>query len=67
MTSNPELLDVPDPSDFVHRHIGPSPTDVANMLETIGVSSMDELIEQAVPKAIRQRVPLDLGPALSEG
>ena len=27
---------------------------------------MDELIEQAVPKAIRQRVPLDLGPALSE-
>jgi len=66
MTSNPELLDVPDPSDFVHRHIGPSPTDVANMLETIGVSSMDELIEQAVPKAIRQRVPLDLGPALSE-
>jgi glycine dehydrogenase len=66
MTSRPELLDVPDPSDFVHRHIGPSPTDVTNMLETIEVSSMDELIEQTVPNAIRQRAPLDLGPALSE-
>jgi glycine dehydrogenase len=66
MTSKPELLDVSDPSDFVRRHIGPSPADMANMLETIGVSSMDELIEQTVPNAIRQRVPLDLGPGLSE-
>jgi glycine dehydrogenase len=66
MTSNPKLLDRPDPSDFVHRHIGPSHADVTNMLETIGVSSMDELIEQTVPNAIRQRAPLDLGPAMSE-
>src|SRR5919198_6173273 len=66
MTSNPELLDLPDPPDFFYRHIGPSPTDVTNMLETIGVSSTDELIEQTIPNAIRQRVPLDLGSALSE-
>ncbi len=66
MTPNPELVDVPDPADFVHRHIGPSPADVTKMLETIGVSSIDELIEQTVPNAIRQRAPLDLGPALSE-
>src|ERR1700751_2965906 len=64
--TNPELLDVSDPSDFVHRHIGPSPTDVTNMLETIGGSSMDELIDKTVPNPIRQRAPLDLGPALSE-
>ena len=36
------------------------------MLETIGVSSLDELIAQTVPDDIRQRVPLDLGTALSE-
>ena len=66
MTPNPELVDAPDPADFVHRHIGPSQADVTKMLETIGVSSIDELIEQTVPNAIRQRAPLDLGPALSE-
>jgi glycine dehydrogenase len=66
MTPKPERVDVPDPTDFVHRHIGPSPADVTKMLETIGVSSIDELIEQTVPNTIRQRAPLDLGPALSE-
>src|SRR5215475_3728541 len=66
MTPNPELSDVRDPADFVHRHIGPSPADMTQMLETVGVASIDELIEQTVPNAIRQRVPLDLGPALSE-
>src|SRR5262245_3148548 len=66
MTPNPELSDVPDPADFVHRHIGPSPADITQMLETVGVSSIDELIEQTIPNAIRQRVPLDLGPGLSE-
>ncbi len=53
-------------SGFQNRHIGPSPQDVSAMLETIGVSSLDELIAQAVPDDIRQRSPLDLGPALSE-
>ena len=66
MTPHPEVLDGPDPADFVHRHIGPSPADVTQMLETVGVSSIDELIEQTIPNAIRQRVPLDLGPPLSE-
>src|SRR5262249_10987342 len=66
MTPNPELSDVPDPADFVHRHIGPSPADVTQMLETVGAAGIDELIEQTVPNAIRQRVPLALGPGLSE-
>ncbi len=51
---------------FESRHIGPSPQDVSAMLQTIGVSSLDELIAQTVPDDIRQRSPLDLGPALSE-
>ena len=36
------------------------------MLETIGVSSLDELIAQTIPDDIRQHAPLDLGAALSE-
>src|SRR3974390_418773 len=53
-------------TDLPGRHIGPSAADVTEMLAVIGAASVDELIEQTVPGAIRQRVPLDLGPALSE-
>ena len=36
------------------------------MLKTIGVNSMEELINQTVPESIRLDQPLDLGPGLSE-
>ena len=51
---------------FVRRHIGPSPRDVATMLESVGVRSLAELMGQTLPASIRQQAPLDLGPALSE-
>jgi glycine dehydrogenase len=51
---------------FVRRHIGPSPRDVAAMLETVGAKSLDALMGETLPASIRQRVPLDLGRALSE-
>src|SRR5262245_55039087 len=51
---------------FVRRHIGPSPRDVAAMLETIGAKSLDALMNETLPPPIRQKAPLDLGPALSE-
>jgi len=60
------LNDPSIPNGFESRHIGPSPQDMSAMLETIGVSSLDELIAQTVPDDIRQRAPLDLGTALSE-
>src|SRR6266852_7206450 len=66
MKPNPKFPDALDPVDFARRHIGPSPAGVRKMLDTVGVSSIDELIEQTVPSTIRQRAPLDLGPALSE-
>ena len=31
---------------FLWRHIGPRPEDIENMLKVVGVSSLDELIEQ---------------------
>ena len=55
-----------DPYDFANRrHIGPSPAEMAEMLRTIGVESLDALIDATVPHAIRSK-PLDLPPALSE-
>src|ERR1700686_1541683 len=51
---------------FVRRHIGPSPRDVAAMLEPGGASSISELMSQTLPASIRQKAPLDLGAALGE-
>jgi glycine dehydrogenase len=53
-------------TDFVRRHIGPSPRDIAAMLETTGAKSLAELMGQTLPSSIRQQAPLDLGRALSE-
>src|SRR5436190_14776571 len=55
-----------DPSDFSRRHIGPSPRDMSEMLSTIGVSDIGELIAETVPDAIRQTNPLALPPGISE-
>jgi glycine dehydrogenase len=66
MTPSSTFADAFDPAEFARRHIGPSPADMSTMLNTIGVSSIDELIEQTVPDSIRRRTELDLAPALSE-
>jgi glycine dehydrogenase len=51
---------------FVRRHIGPSPRDVAAMLETVGAKSLAALMAETLPSSIRQKTPLDLAKALSE-
>src|SRR4030088_1536952 len=51
---------------FARRHIGPSPRDVAAMLETTGAKSLDGLMAETLPSSIRQKTPLDLGATLSE-
>ncbi|MDX2119404.1 MAG: aminomethyl-transferring glycine dehydrogenase [Planctomycetota bacterium] len=49
------------PSDtFVHRHLGPSEADIAEMLDSLGVASLDALIDQVVPPAIRMNKPLKI-------
>src|SRR5437762_8836586 len=53
-------------TDFVRRHIGPSPRDISAMLEGVGAKSLGELMGQTLPSSIRQKTPLDLGRALSE-
>src|SRR5258706_3805300 len=51
---------------FARRHIGPSPRDVAAMLETVGAKSLGALMGETLPSSIRQKAPLDLGSPLSE-
>ncbi len=55
------------PYDFANRrHIGPSPAEMEQMLAKLGVSTLDELIEQTVPASIRQAEPLDFEAPRSE-
>jgi glycine dehydrogenase len=51
---------------FADRHLGPRPEDVDTMLAVLGVATLDDLVEQAVPKSIRTDQPLNLPTARSE-
>ncbi len=53
-------------ASFADRHLGPRAEDVPAMLGTLGVESLDELIDQAVPRSIRSDKALELPAALSE-
>ncbi len=52
--------------NFSARHIGPRDTDVKDMLSAIGVSSIDELINQTIPSKIRLKNELNLDKPLTE-
>ncbi len=51
---------------FATRHIGPREHDLKDMLETIGVDSIDQLIYETLPDDIRLKKDLELAPAMSE-
>ena len=51
---------------FQERHIGLTKTDINKMLDEIGASSFDELINQVVPDGIQNEDPLALPEAVSE-
>ncbi|HWI42410.1 MAG TPA: aminomethyl-transferring glycine dehydrogenase [Nocardioides sp.] len=51
---------------FVNRHIGPDADQVTAMLDRLGYSSLEDLMDAAVPKSIRSTELLDLPDAVSE-
>ncbi|MBE9043050.1 aminomethyl-transferring glycine dehydrogenase [Pleurocapsales cyanobacterium LEGE 10410] len=51
---------------FAQRHIGVDERQIQQMLQVLGVDSLDELIEQTIPAAIRLDHPLELPEAQSE-
>jgi len=52
--------------NFLSRHIGPRETDIDSMLAKVGVSSIDELIDQTIPADIKAKKPLNLSAPMSE-
>ncbi|MDO4708178.1 MAG: aminomethyl-transferring glycine dehydrogenase [Porphyromonadaceae bacterium] len=53
-------------NDFSLRHVGIGEHEAAEMLKTIGVKTMDELISGTLPSNIRLTEPLDLPEAMTE-
>jgi glycine dehydrogenase len=51
---------------FQRRHNGPGTAEIERMLEAVGYGSLDELIDVAIPEAIRHRRPLDIPEGASE-
>ncbi len=50
-----------EPGDvFERRHIGPSDSEITEMLQRLGYASLDELTDDTVPAAIRLSEPLEL-------
>jgi glycine dehydrogenase len=62
----PSLVDLEMRGDFVRRHIGPGEEQISEMLEALGLESLDELVGKAVPDSIVDSEPLDLPPMRSE-
>ncbi len=56
-----------DPTQsFKHRHLGPRPADLDDMLEVVGAPSLDALIDETIPAPNRLAQPPDLPPAETE-
>jgi glycine dehydrogenase len=65
------MVDAPLPSlaavdTFARRHLGPRPSEIAQMLESLGFASLDALVDAVLPSVIRTPRPLDLPAALGE-
>ncbi len=65
MTDTP-FRDLDPAADFRARHIGPSAPDISEMLAVVGASSLDDLIDRAVPPAIRIEHEHDVPGPMSE-
>ena len=53
-------------SNFSKRHIGPTSIEVDEMLNELGLNSINELIEKTVPESIKDTSDLGIGAGLDE-
>ena len=55
------------PYDFANRrHIGPSPAEMAHMLETLGLPDLESLIDETLPKSIGGKGSCNRSPNLAD-
>ena len=52
--------------DFIQRHIGPDASDIADMLDRLGFSSLDQMTRAILPESIQMGAELDVCPPASE-
>ncbi|KAF4025374.1 hypothetical protein G4228_017412 [Cervus hanglu yarkandensis] len=57
---------LPRHDDFARRHIGPGDKDQKEMLQALGLASVDELIEKTIPASIRLKRPLKMDDPVCE-
>ena len=55
-----------DRSSFLYRHNGPRHNEIGEMLDTVGVENLDQLIFETIPDSIRKQERLKLDPAMTE-
>ena len=65
MTQQPATTPLAPADEFVRRHVGPTADELGQMLATLGVDSLDVLLDETLPEAIRDDA-LELPPARSE-
>jgi glycine dehydrogenase len=67
MTPGVIVSTFPDSADpFSRRHLGPSESEVGEMLDTVGCASLDELVQQVVPASVLDPRELEIPKALTE-
>ena len=52
--------------NFTRRHIGPNSSELKTILDTIGVKSVEQLLEQTIPEKIRLKNDLSIPEGISE-
>ncbi len=62
-----KLADLSPQKEFISRHIGPTDSEVQDMLKTLGFNSLEQMAEKVIPSQIRsQHKYADVGPGISE-
>ena len=52
--------------NFTRRHIGPNSSELNKILDTIGVKSVEQLLQETIPEKIRLKNDLDIPEGISE-
>ncbi len=66
MGASLKSLDLRYTDNFIPRHIGPSESERRQMLDALGLGTLDDLVAATVPQGIRTERPLEVGPSRSE-
>ena len=59
-------VSLPVADAFIHRHLGSEANEIQQMLDVLGINSLDQLIDKTVPAAIGLKQPLNLPQPLTE-